>query len=239
MNKLSDAIRTARRRGNRTIGFGRRSSSDAVPKRGLLIGARGSARNGADIAIVLEAGAVGAAVESANGAPVGFAASELSREGVEQAEEAGVSFVVVDTATAPADVLLSEKLEYVFRLGEGEIDEAELRAIGSLQPTVVAVGEPISDPLSVKGLLALRRVVMLTGAPAGVRIDPSASVALLQGLRDSGVAVVALDEPSADDVEALRARIAEIPEVAQKRGRDAAPMVPGVVPGETEDDFED
>ena len=155
----------------------------------------------------------------------------------------------MDMALAPGDVLYVVNRSYesradgvrinVFRLGEGEIDEAELRAIGSLQPTVVAVGEPISDPLSVKGLLALRRVVMLTGAPAGVRIDPSASVALLQGLRDSGVAVVVLDEPSADDVEALRAQIAEIPEVAQKRGRDAAPVVPGVVPGETEDDFED
>ena len=233
MTKLSDAIQSARRHGGRSIGFGTTGNTEQ-PKRGLLIASIGSDAAGADVHIATESASIAPAAGANADIPLGLAAEALTRADVDASQQAGAAFVIIDPTTTNADALLNDELEYGFRIAL-DADEGQLRAIGSLRPAIVIV-VTLTEPLPVTDMLALRRAVMLTGAPAGVRIDASASAAHLQSLRDSGAAVVGLLDPSPADVDALRARIAELPEPARKRRSDAAPTVPGAVPAAANDD---
>jgi hypothetical protein len=249
MTKLSDAIQSARRHGGRSLGFSGGSSGTSAadqPKRGLLIASVGNDAAGADVQVVLDAGSVAAATAAAVAAttttggaiPIGLGPATLTSDAAAASQEAGASFAVFDPATTNADALLNEELEYCVRVAL-DADEGQLRAIGSLRPVLIVLAA-LSDPLPVTEMLALRRAVMLTGAPAAVRVEPAASAPFLQSLRDSGVVALGLADPSSADVDALRARIAELPEPARKRRSDAGAVVPGVVPGqEDDDDFDD
>ena len=247
MTKLSDAIRSARRHGGRSLGFSGGFSGGSGPalgadhpKRGLLIASIGNDAAGADVHVVPEAESVAAATAAAGAIPIGLGPSTLTSAAAAAGQEAGASFVVFDPATTNADALLNEELEYCVRVAL-DADEGQLRAIGSLRPVLIVL-TGLSDPLPVTAMLALRRAVMLTGAPAAVRVEPGASAPFLQSLRDSGVVALGLANASSTDVDALRARIAELPEHTLKRRGDAGPTVPGivsgVVPGE-DDDFDD
>ena len=236
MTKLSDAIQSARRHGGRSLGFGATSGADR-PKRGLLIASVGNDAAGADVQIVLEAESVATAVAAAGAIPIGLGPATLTSDAAAAAQQAGASFAVCDPATTNADALLNEELEYCVRVAL-DADEGQLRAIGSLRPVLIILSS-LSDPLPVTEMLALRRAVMLTGAPAAVRVEPGASAPFLQSLRDSGVIALGLADPSSADVDALRARIAELPEPAHKRRGDGGAIVPGVVPGEADEDFDD
>jgi hypothetical protein len=236
MTKLSDAIQSARRHGGRSLGFGATSGADQ-PKRGLLIASVGNDAAGADVQIVLEAESVATAVAAAGAIPIGLGPAALTSDAAAAAQQASASFAVFDPATTNADALLNEELEYCVRVAL-DADEGQLRAIGSLRPVLIILSS-LSDPLPVTEMLALRRAVMLTGAPAAVRVEPGASAPFLQSLRDSGVIALGLADPSSADVDALRARIAELPEPAHKRRGDGGAIVPGIVSGEADDDFDD
>lgn len=237
MAKLSDAIRAARRRGGRPMGFGHAASSDGAPKRGLLIAAIGPDRQGADVHIVPDGAAVEAAVADAGQHPVGLAAGAPTADDIAAAERAGAAFVVLDPATATADALFGDKIEYAFRLPRTTTDEGVLRAVGSLQPALILL-DGASDPLPVQEMLAIRRIVMQTGTPAAAPVAADASTSLCRALRDSGVGVLLLDAPTPDQVNALRERIASIPEPS-RRGREAGPVVPGVAAADFEDEIEE
>jgi hypothetical protein len=237
MAKLSDAIRAARRRGGRPMGFGHAASSDGAPKRGLLIAVVGPERQGADVHIVPDVAAVEAAVAAAGGRPIGVAAGAPTADDVAAAERAGAAFVVLDPATATADALFGDKIEYAFRLPRATTDEGALRALGSLQPALIVL-DGVPHPLPVEEMLAIRRIVMQTGTPTAAPVAADASTSLCRALRDSGVSVLLLDAPSPAQVDALRERIASIPEPS-RRGREAGPVVPGVAAAEFDDEMEE
>ena len=169
MTKLSDAIQSARRHGGRSLGFSGTSAADQ-PKRGLLIASVGNDAAGADVQVVLEAESVAtaaAATTTTGGAiPIGLGPATLTSDAATAGHEAGASFAVFDPATTNADALLNEELEYCVRVAL-DADEGQLRAIGSLRPVLIILAS-LSDPLPVTEMLALRRAVMLTGAPAGL-----------------------------------------------------------------------
>ncbi len=237
MTKLSDAIQSARRRGGRPIGFGLGTSNDKRPQRGLLIAAVGRERSGADVHLLSTTDGVAEAVSAADDSPVGLSADPLPKQLVDEAEEAGATFVVFTPATTTAVALLAESLEYGVRVGADTTDETELRALGSLRPVIV-VTDAVPDPLPVSDLLGLRRLAMLIGAPLAVPVQADASPTHLQSLRDSGVAVLLLDAPSSEGVAALREQVAKVPEVSRKDRPAAAPVVPSL-PNEPNNDFED
>ena len=246
MSKLSDRIRDASRHGGRAFGFGGAREDSAGSARGLLVAAAGSSLNGADVLIVsadhAQPGAVDALIhavaESGADPPVGVEPEMLTAESVSAAEEAGASFVVFRTDSATADGLLSEKLEYALRLSPDSREPGELRAIGSLHPTLV-IADAVADPLPVTALLRLRQIGMSVGAPLGVTVPPHASSAMLEALRDSGVAMLILSEPTLKHVEALRARIAEVPTRARRRAAPATVLVPNIAVAPEEDDFDE
>lgn len=230
MNKLAERLRAARRR-DRRLGFGPADAPQAA-SRGLLIAARGADAAGADLALLPDAAAVGD-----SDALAGVELSPLTTEGAATAEEAGAAFVVYDPDQAEAEALLRVRLDYVLRLPAREIEDGELRAVASLRPTLV-IGPAVGDPMPVAALIALRRVGLGVGAPLAVSIPATAGAGLLEVLRDSGVVVLVLESPSAEEVAALRARIAELP-VRSRRREDDSPVVTGVRPEAIEDDFDE
>jgi hypothetical protein len=229
MNKLAERLRAARRR-DRRLGFA--AAAAGAASRGLLIAARGAEPAGADLALLPDGTAI-----AAGDALAGVELSPLTAEGAEAAEAAGAAFVVYDPDQAEAEALLRVKLDYVLRLPARDIEDGELRAVASLRPTLV-IGPAVAGPMPVAALIALRRIGLGVGAPLAVTVPAAAGADLLEVLRDSGVVVLVLESPSADEVAALRARVAELP-VRSRRREDDAPVVTGVRPEGSEDDFDD
>lgn len=241
MTKLSGTIKATRVGGGRRIGFGTNSASSATDQRGLLIGALGSDLNGADLLIVAADADDSKALKKVDkgGAPLGVEPPSLTADGARQAQEAGADFVVYQLATAQADALLSEKLEYVLRLADGTPSEADLRAIASLHPTLVVAADA-AEPLAVSASLELRKIALGVAAPLAVGVSADASAGQLQALREAGVVVLLLSKPTTDQVGSLRERIAELPRSSRRKGEDVTPMIPGLgASEEEEDDFDD
>ncbi len=230
MNKLAERLRHARRRGRR-LGFGLAGAPEGA-ERGLLIAARSPDPVGADLAILPEAAAV-----AGSDALAGVELSPLTAEAAEAAEGAGAAFVVYDPDDADAEALLRVDLDYVLHLPARSIEDSELRAVASLRPALV-IAPAVSAPMPVAGLIALRRIGLGVGAPLAVPVPATAATRLLEVLRDSGVVVLLLESPSADEVATLRARIAELP-VRPRRHDDDSPVVTGVRPEGGDDDFDD
>ena len=236
MNKLAERIRHARRRGGRRLGFGL-SGETQGSSRGLLIAARGSlpqgsAASGADLAIVVDAENAGTGQ-----ALLGIDSSPLTAASAEAAEQAGAAFVVYDPDQAEAEALLREKLDYVLQLPPRAIEDSELRAVSTLRPALV-IGPAATEPLPVASLIELRRIALTVGAPIATPVPATAGTDLLEILRDSGVVVLILDSPSADEVTALRARIAQLP-LSPRRRDDDGPVVTGVRAEADEDDLDE
>lgn len=233
MNKLAERLRHARRRGGRRLGFGGAGDPEGA-SRGLLIAARGTPANGVDLAILPSPDAVAGAGD----AVLGVEAIPLTAADAEAAEDAGATFVVYDPDQAEAEALLREELDYVLRLPDRAIEDSELRAVGSLRPTLV-IGPAGEEPMPVARLIELRRIALTVGAPLAIPVPADASRALLEVLRDSGVIVLLLEDPSADQVGALRIRIAELPVGPRRRDDDSSLVVTGIRPEADEDDFDD
>ena len=237
MSKLTERIRQARRRGGRQLGFGA-SNARTAASRGLLIAAQGGGVEGADIVVVPEADAIGAAGGSP-GTLVGVEIAPLTAAAAEAADRGGADFVLYDPEQAQAEALMRERLDYVLRLPDRSLDEDELRAIATLRPALVVAGA-VSGALSVLDLIALRRLALLIGAPLALPVPSDASGELLQILRDSGVVVVVLDSPSAEAVAALRERIAALPLGQRRDDDDVSPTLPSLPgAGVGDDDFDD
>lgn len=237
MNKLSERLRHARRRGGRRLGFGVGDAGKAT-SRGLLIAARGAGAEGIDIALLPDPAAIG----STDGdVVVGVQANPLTAAAAEAAESAGAAFVVYDPDHADAEALLREKLDYALQLPDRAVEDSELRAVSTLRPTLV-IGPAVGEPLPVAKLIDLRRISLTLAAPLAVAIPADAGRDLLEVLRDSGVVVLILDSPSAEQVAALRARIDELPLSPRRRDDEPPPVVTGIraesAAGE-DDDFDD
>ena len=239
MGQLADRLRIAKRRGDPPIGFAARAA-DASKRRTLLIVVTGEQAQGGDALIVRADLADEAALRtltSANELPVGIEPPQLTHAGAVTAEEAGVDFVVFGVDNATAAALTRPKLDWVLRV-DGLPSEGELRALGSLRPLFIVV-PPAETPISLGRAMDLRQVAMMSSTPLGAPVDAEIDVESLAALRDSGVAVVLLESPSAAEVAALAARIAEIPaRPRQHRGGDS-PTLPSVSGGEGQEEADE
>jgi hypothetical protein len=246
MPKLSDAIRATRRSGGRRIGFGLPSATAGSATRGLLVVTTDRLDANAAAAILgddlSDSTAIQKRLSDRADTPLGIEPRNLTPDGIQTAEQAGVDFVVFRPETATADALLSTKLEYVLRIDEDAATtsgEGDLRALASLRPSLV-IAPPVSDPLPVTGLLRLRKLGMFIGAPLAVAVEPTASAGLLEALRDSGVAILLVDDPADGAVTTLQATIQSLPERSRRRDDDRDVLVPGITPADdVEDDFDD
>ena len=81
------------------------------------------------------------------------------------------------------------------------------------------------EPLPLATLLDLRKLVRSVRVPLAVAVAADAAAGSLEALRDSGIVALILPEPSAQQVEALRARIAELPERPRRRAEEESPLL--------------
>jgi hypothetical protein len=151
--------------------------------------------------------------------------------------EAGFDFVVFDPDRASATALLDEDVGYVIALPQG-FDEVELRALEGFQLDAIHVGK-IDNALTVRRQIALRRVFGLTRKPLMATVDAGISGTELQALRDTNVAVVAVE--GAGNVERMRQAIDALPPRQRRRDDAERPfaMVPRAVPADDEDGDDD
>ena len=225
MGKFVDAIRERRKSRQRRLGFGA-AAEERQPS--MLVGTIGVVE-GADFCLALSEEDISAA-ESAEIDVWGTRVAELTPDNVAACKERGASFVSFEIDRARADGLLDEDMDYVVRLADLRLDEADARALGSLRPAELAV--EVEFPVSLAAVLDLRRLAMLVSAPMGVKCPTDVSSGDIEALRDCGVAVVVLGpDASADDVASVKQRIAELPESRSRRDEDAQPLIPTMRPG--------
>ncbi len=222
MGKFADAIRDRRKSRQRPLGFGA-VSEERQPS--MLVGTIGIVE-GADFCLALSESDVSAA-ESAGVALFGSRLDALTSDGVAGAKQRGASFVSFELDGARADAMLDEEMDYVVRLGDLRIEEADARALGSLRPAEIAIA--VEFPVSLNAVLNIRRLALFASAPLGVKCPTDISAGDIEALRDSGVAVFVLDEgASSDDVAAVKQRIIDLPERKPKRDDDVQLLIPTV-----------
>ena len=225
MGKLADAIRDRRKGGQRRLGFGA-APDERQPT--MLVGTIGIVE-GADFCLALDDNDRSVA-GSSDLAVWGTRLDALTADNVAAAKDSGAAFVSFELDGARADALLDEDVDYVVRLSDLRIAEADARALGSLRPSELAV--EVEFPVGLTTILELRRLALLTSVPLGVKCPSDISAGDIEALRDSGVAVFVLDrDVTADDVAAVKQRIAELPERKSKRSEDAQPLIPTMRPG--------
>ncbi len=202
----------------------------------MLVGTVGAVAGGDFCVAISEAEAQ--AAESAELDFWGARLVVLTEETVAQAKERGAAFVAFTIEDARADGLLDDEIDYVVRLPYSRIEESDARALGSLRPAVVAAS--INFPLSVSGVLEIRRLAALTMAPIGVMCPANVSVGEIHAMRDSGVAaLVLIDGASDEDVARVKQAIIDLPERSTRRDEDPQPLIPtmsGGIPGGSQDD---
>ena len=223
MNKLTEKLRGLRSSRHRGLGFGALTAKSVGRGSSMLIGVQGKPVAGADFVLT---------PKPANGIDgdtlLGVEPEELTAQSVGEAEAAGAAFVVVRPASARADAMLSENLDYALRVPDEAREETELRALATLRPTL-AFGPSVSEPLTLPALIEIRRLAMLLGAPLAVGVPADADDGTLEALRDSGVVALVLQKASGKAIKTLRERIANLPERKRSAASEVDPLVPGVV----------
>ena len=218
MAKFADAIRDRRKSRQRRLGFG---AATEEPGPSILVGSLGAVA-GADFSVLLEGDEDSVEIEAEQLWGMRIAAATLDR--VAAAREAGAAFVTIWLEYSRAEALLDDQMDYVLRIPQTRLEDWDARALAGLRPTLVAPN--VEFPLRIRGLLELRRIGQLTGAGLGVAVPPDVSAHDLELLRDSGVVAIMIERANAEEIAAVKARVAGLPEHKTLRDEDLQPMLP-------------
>jgi hypothetical protein len=242
MSKLSDRIRRAARSEPAAFGFTAVASRAKTPSLLTIVRLASSeagkagdaAKAGADAVIV--SGDAGK-LKDAGQAALGAAPDKTDRKTVAALRDAGADFVVI-TREALAEGLLEERVGFVLDLRE-ELEDTQLRLLGELSLDAIIVPAP-NSPVTVDGLLGLRRIAALGRAPLLVEDDGGADATYLQLLRDSGVAGLVVGAAAIGKLGELRSSIERLPPRGKRREQDRdAPLVPAQARSGHEHDDDD
>ncbi len=193
MSKFRQLIRDT---GKTPAGFGFAALSRQPKARHILVvaeasdaaGAKAAVDAGADAVVFTGASSeVSAAVKSA-GRPVAVWLLDADRSSVQAAHEAGADFFVFDDGRAHASSMAVEEIGRVLVLGADQ-EEQRLKSIAGVDlDALLVTGDP--GALTVRDLLALRRVAGYAGAPLLVASEQVPGVEALEAWRDAGAAAV-------------------------------------------------
>lgn len=243
MSRLGDKIRKAMRLESAPMGFGTLAAGPRMPSMLLLVQgpASGMQRRG-DLAesgvdgILLslgdpekETGEVEKWVKESGGVPCGAQVASASEKAAATLKEAGVDFLAFDAEATSAQTLLESELGYVLVLS-GEPSDSLLRAMEPL-PLDALLLPDWRPPLTVRGQLELRRLVLLSRTPLVVPVAPDIAPGELECLRDAGVAAVAVsgaDSATWDRLATLRQAIDGLPRRMRRREERAEAILPPV-----------
>jgi hypothetical protein len=247
MSKLADKIRSAGRVASAPIGFGMATERRASPTLLCLLrldksqvkSVGDAAAAGADAVIIagLEAGKLSDALKKLGDVPVGLLAEDVQRATVADAREAGADFVLLDEESS-GETVLEENVGFVLRVG-AEVGDTELRALAGLPLDALEIA-PIGEPFTVRRLMELRRLSLLSQTPLLVEVTPEIGPSRLEALREAGVAGVILDGKSAGRLSALREAVLSLPARGQRREKGTDALLPSLtaVPAAEEEEPE-
>lgn len=234
MSKLADRIKHAGRVKSGPMGFGVGPERRAAPTLLCLLRLdkeqakkASAAASSADAVIItgLEAGKLGDILKRLSDVPVGLGLEDAQRATVEAAREAGADFVLLNEKSS-AEAILEEKAGLVLRV-DAEASDAELRALAGLPLDALEIA-PIGEPFTVRRLMELRRLSLLTQTPLLVEVTSDIASPRLATLREAGVAGVVLDGKSADKLGALREVVASLPVKGRRREDRTEAMLPSL-----------
>jgi hypothetical protein len=135
-------------------------------------------------------------------------------------EHSGCDFVVVSLDGAVgADI--GEDTARLLRIEAG-LTDAQLRAIGGLEPAAVIAEAGLGESLTFRDLLAVQRLTDFCGKPLILRLPKLYSKVELQSLSDRGITGVIVD-PAAVNTTALRETVDSLE--AKKRGKDKSSAI--------------
>jgi hypothetical protein len=245
MSKLADRIERATRPRAAPIGFGLATERRVSPTLLCLlrldkeqVSKVGDVAAGvADAVIVggLDAGKIGQAIKKLGDLPVGLRLGNAERAAVAAARGAGADFVLLDQG-ASAEAVLEEGVGLVLSVGT-DTGDTELRTLSGLSLEALEV-PAVAEPLTLRGMLELRRLSLFSQTPLLVEVPPEIDASRLQALREAGAVGVILDGKHVDKLTALREAVLSLPPRGRRREERAEALLPPLtaVPAEEEEE---
>ncbi len=235
MSRLADKIKRATRVVGAPIGFGVGAERRALPTLLCLLrldkdqaGKIGdAAAAGADAVIItgLEAARLEGVLKKLGDVPAGLRLGNAERTAVAAAREAGADFVLLDEQSS-AEVVLEERVGFVVGAGT-DAGDAELRALGGLPLDALEV-PAVREPITLRRLMELRRLSMLSQTPLFIEVSVEAGPSQLEVLRDAGAVGVIIDGKSAGKLAALREAVLSLPPRGRRREERTEAVVPSL-----------
>ena len=155
----------------------------------------------------------------------GLEVDSLTAELTQAAQEAGLAFIAFRPQQSRADAIAGADIDFVLQLDNRLPEREDALALAMLRPILAILPEP-EWPLSLRDLLAARRVAVMLDAPFALQAPADISSGDLQVLRDSGLAVIILDPATPEDVASLRERIIALPEPRRRNSAELRASIP-------------
>ena len=165
----------------------------------------------------------------------GLEVDSLTAELTQAAQEAGLAFVAFRPHRSRADAIANADIDFVLQLDDRLPEREDALALAMLRPILAILPAP-DLPLSLRDLLAARRLAVMLDAPIALQAPADISSGDLEVLRDSGLAVIILDPATPEDVASLRERIVALPEPRRRTSPELRASIP---PPAFEDEDED
>ncbi len=146
--------------------------------------------------------------------PVGVRLENAERAAVAAARGAGADFVLLDER-ASAEAVLEERVGLVLSVS-ADMGDTELRVLAGLPLEALEV-PAAREPLTLRGMMELRRLSLLSQTPLLVEVQPEIGASRLQALREAGAVGVILDGKYADGLTALREAVLSLPPRGRRR----------------------
>ena len=244
MSRLAEKMKRTGRVEPAPIGFGAPPERRAAPTLLCLLRlekdeakkvAQAAAAADAVIITGADAGKLADLLKKLGAVPVGLRLEDAKRANVAAAREAGADFVVLDEESA-AEAVLEEKTGLVLTV-DREAGDTELRALAGLSLDALEVG-PLGEPFTLRRLMGLRRVSLLSQTPLLVDVPAGIEASRLEALREAGVAGVVLDGRSAHKLRALLAAVLSLPPRGRRREGRTEALLPSVAAASSEEEEE-
>jgi hypothetical protein len=226
MGKLSEIIKRAGRTEPAAMGFG---AATRKPYASMLIVAVAGDHWPRAVSEAVEAGAdalllagrpsdkdVEDAVAAAHDRACGLLAPDASPEQLAHLREAGVDFAIIGP-TAPAAAVTEEKLSLAFQV-RGELTDIQLRALDAMPFEAIYI-DLEAAPATIMRLIELQRIAGLARKPLITHVAAESGQNDLVALRDSGVAMIAVDMKERNPTDALRKLRETIDSLPRRRVR--------------------
>jgi hypothetical protein len=133
--------------------------------------------------------------------------------------------------------VVEEGVGLVLNMGT-DAGDTELRVLAGLPLDALEV-PAVGEPLTLRGMLELRRLSLLSQTPLLVEVEPQTDATRLQALREAGAIGVILDGKHADKLGALREAVLSLPPKGRRREERTEAVLPSLTAAPAEEEEEE